>query len=85
MSQVLTSECLPTEWRDLYENLPPLCTRYQIAQQSNLVAVGTIANRDSQKRGIPGKKQAGKKIVYPRLEAVKWLMAFVAEGKAGAA
>ncbi len=70
---------LSPEWKDLHDNLPPFCTRYQLATQSNLIAAGTIANRDAQKRGIAGKMSAGNKVVYPRLNAVLWLMDFVNE------
>ena len=58
---------------DLYNYLPPVCTRSQVAS-TGLVTTGTLANMDSRGIGIPERIQIGNKVCYPRLQTVLWLV-----------
>ncbi len=78
MSQLMTYEDLSATWQDVYSSLPPLCTRKNIFEVAG-VPVGTLANCDCRGEGIVGKKMLGKTVVYPRLEAVAWLMRLAGE------
>lgn len=72
----------PEAWQVLYDALNPFTNREELAQKSGLIARGTLANRDSEGCGIPNRIRCGKKIVYPKRDAVIWLMALCDE-KAG--
>ena len=52
----------PQHWQEILDSLPPLPTRKQIASASGgLIAAGTLANLDSQGRGIPERRIIGKR------------------------
>lgn len=76
---------LPDHWQAIHDALPPLATRKQIALTTGLIAVGTLANYDCQGLGIPNRRQIGKRVVYPRENAVLWLMSLEkpTEGRKG--
>ena len=69
------SNSFPQHWQEILDCLPPLSTRKQIAAASGgLIAAGTLANLDSQGRGIPERRIIGKRTCYPREAAVRFLM-----------
>lgn len=70
---------LPEQWQKLYNEFPPLVNRKHIAEKTGLIAVGTLANLDSQGKGITGAKLVGKRIFYPKLEVITWLMEYAGE------
>ena len=75
-----TQNLFPEHWQEIYENLPPFITRKLLSEKSgNIIAVGTLANRDCLGIGIPNKKQIGKRICYPKADAIRWLMEYTGE------
>lgn len=54
--------------------LPVFFTRKQACEKlGGLLSPRTLANLDSMGLGCPEKKMIGGKIVYPRIEFLKWL------------
>lgn len=70
---------LPENWQGLYNDFPPLVSRKTIAEKTGLFTSGTLANLDSQKKGIAGAKLIGKRIFYPKDKAIIWLMEYTGE------
>ena len=81
----MNGNTFPDFWQEIFDLLPPLASRKQIASITGLVAAGTIANHDCIGTGPKGSITVAKRTVYPRLEAVKWLMSLEKKSKAGGA
>ncbi len=67
----------PADWQELYDSWPPVVTRQRIWEDTRLLRPQTLANYDSQGEGITGKHQAGRQVVYPKRQAIKWLIEYV--------
>ncbi len=74
-----TNTNFPEAWQALYDKWPPEVSRKRIWLDTELVTPQTLANYDSaaDKKGISGKRWAGRKVVYPKREAILWLMEYV--------
>jgi predicted DNA-binding transcriptional regulator AlpA len=58
----------------LESELPSFITRTQVAEKlGGWIAVGTLANLDSEGRGPAGRVIMGRKVAYPRAELIAWL------------
>lgn len=69
---------LPEAWQQLYDQWPPKVTRKIIAA-TEIIAVSTQANNDCAGRGVPNRVTVGKKVFYPKADAILWLMAYCGE------
>lgn len=72
-----TNTSFPQDWQQLYDSWPPEVSREQIYRDTKLLRPQTLANMDCDGTGIPGKKQPGRHVVYPKYEAIKWLIKYV--------
>ncbi len=57
----------------VFERLPDLPTRRDIATITGLIAAQTLSNRDAKNRGIKGKHEVGGIVRYPKEEVIVWL------------
>lgn len=58
----------------LESELPVFVTRTQVAERlGGWIAVGTLANLDSEGRGPAGRVILGRKVAYPRASLIAWL------------
>ena len=65
---------LPSIFHRLYMTTPEIVTRKTLSELSGgIVSPKTLANLDTQNRGPTGRVLWGKKVVYPRDEAILWL------------
>ncbi len=65
---------IPIYWQEIYHDFPPLVSRELIAQKTQLIARGTLANLDMHSKGIPNGRKVGKKICYPKDDALLWIL-----------
>ncbi len=75
MEKIILSEV----WQDFYNALPPMCSRELIAERSQIVERGTLANLDVFGKGIPNGRRVGKKICYPKNDVMLWLLKYCGE------
>ncbi len=66
-------------WQEFYDSLPLYCSRDLIAQKSQVIERGTLANLDSLGTGIPNGRKIGKKICYPKFDTMLWLLEYCGE------
>lgn len=82
--KTMDMQTLPQHWQEIYEQLPPLASRKQVAQLSGgLVGPSTLANKYCQGLGINGRIIIGKRTVYPKIEVIRYLMSLEKPQKAG--
>ena len=70
---------VPNNWEDFYSSLPPMCSRELIAEKSQIIKRGTLANLDSLGKGIPNGRLIGKKICYPKQDVLIWMLQYSGE------
>lgn len=83
----MTTSTLPPElvsaplWaQDLYENSPPLVDYWHIAKAS-CMSKGSVANLHSEGNGPQNGIILGRKRVFPRLDAILWLVGYAKQHK----
>lgn len=60
--------------KQLFTELPSYVTRKKVCKHlDGLLAPGTLANLDSKGLGCPERRLIGGKVVYPKVEFLKWL------------
>lgn len=71
------SNDFPPDWQRLYDSWPPEVTRQRIWEDTRLLRPQTLANYDCEGEGIVGKHQPGRQVLYPKRQAIEWLIEYV--------
>lgn len=58
----------------IFDRLPDLPSRREIAECTGIIAAQTLANQDSEGTGIQGGFPVGRVIRYPKREVIAWLI-----------
>ncbi len=67
------------DWQQVFDKLPPLCSRQRIADATGIISSRTLANLDCMGKGIEGKRIVAKRAVYPKEAVIKFILEYVGE------